>query len=115
MRRPQFEACYDEGKKLYTKHFVLFIRPRPFNEKGTRLGLTVSRKVGCAVVRNRVKRLLREYFRLQQNEFSAPLDIVIIPKRKLNVRGLDLSSVAADITEPLKKCLSKMNLAPTDV
>ena len=110
LRRPQFQACYDEGRKLFTKRFVLFIKPRPVDDTGVRLGLTVSRKVGCAVVRNRIKRLLREYFRLQQNDFYAPVDIVIVPKRKFNVRGLDLSAVADDITPALNKYLSSLDI-----
>jgi ribonuclease P protein component len=45
-----------------------------------RLGLSVSRKVGGAVVRNRWKRLLREAFRLRREELPAGLDLVVIPR-----------------------------------
>lgn len=58
----------------------------------------VSRKVGPAVVRNRVKRVVREYFRLHQHEFDLPLDIVIVPKRSLNPRQLDLALAAEEFT-----------------
>jgi len=47
-----------------------------------RLGITVTRKTGCAVIRNRQKRWIREFFRLNRNFFRDGYDTVIIPKKK---------------------------------
>ena len=47
---------------------------------GVRLGITVSRKVGNAVVRNRLKRWIREYFRCHRAGLTAPLDLSVIAK-----------------------------------
>ena len=47
----------------------------------SRLGLSVSRKVGKAVVRNRWKRLIREAFRKNRTDFSQPLDLVVVPQK----------------------------------
>lgn len=46
-----------------------------------RLGIVASRRIGTAVVRNRIKRLIRESFRLSQHELPAGLDILCLPKR----------------------------------
>jgi len=72
------------------------------------LGLVVSRKVGHAVVRNRVKRVVREYFRLHQNEFDLPLDMAIVPKRKLDPRQLDLALADKEFTPLLSLIRERM-------
>ena len=47
----------------------------------SRLGLTVSRKVGNAVCRNRIKRLVREYYRQNRHEFDPPIELSLIAKK----------------------------------
>ncbi|MEM7454593.1 MAG: ribonuclease P protein component [Planctomycetota bacterium] len=60
---------------------VLVIRARR-NETGhSRLGLSISRRVGNAVVRNRWKRLIREAFRKQLDQFPAGIDLVVRPRK----------------------------------
>jgi len=52
-----------------------------FSRAGSgRIGITVSRKVGVAVVRNRVKRWIRECFRRQRSAFSTKLDVVVVAR-----------------------------------
>ena len=62
-----------------------------------RLGLAVSRKLGGAVRRNRIKRVVREFFRLHGPELTLPLDVVVVPKRHVDARSLDQDTVAADL------------------
>ena len=69
----------------HSDHFaadnVLVIRAARSGDLETRLGLSVSRKVGNAVVRNRWKRRIREAFRLQRADLPAGIDIVVRPKK----------------------------------
>ena len=79
-RRSDFRKTYDEGKKLAGRYLVLFVRP---SEAGAiRLGLTVTKRVGCAAERNRARRRLREVFRrgaratLERNRWTGT-DVVV--------------------------------------
>ena len=62
-----------------------------------RVGFAVSKKVGIAVVRNRVKRVLREFFRINQAQIPPAMDIVVIPRRSLNVTELGLASASSEL------------------
>ena len=66
------------GKRHPFPGFLGQATMRESEGEGRRLGLRVSRKVGNAVVRNRIKRILRELFRLHQNELPATCDLVIV-------------------------------------
>ncbi len=62
-----------------SRSFLVFSKP---NAEGmARLGLTVTRKLGCAVERNRVKRVLREVFRREQTLFPVGVDVVILARK----------------------------------
>ena len=66
----------------------------------SRLGLTVSRKVGNAVQRNRVKRLIREIFRHQQHLFDKPVDFSVVAKR--GAAELSEKQIFAELERALK-------------
>ncbi|WP_231117018.1 ribonuclease P protein component [Pseudodesulfovibrio alkaliphilus] len=103
LARLQFGTCYEQGKKHFSKSFILFIVRRESGSGGLRLGLTVSRKMGNAVARNRIKRVVREYFRLHQYDFELPLDIVVVPKRNLEADQLDLALATEEFTPLLSR------------
>jgi len=67
------------GCKLHTPHFILLLAENSLFT--SRLGLTVSRKVGNAVMRNRVKRSVREFFRHEFPKFSSTVDLSVVAKR----------------------------------
>jgi ribonuclease P protein component len=76
-RRREFLAVKDRGTRLHAGDYIVLALP---NECGrARIGLTVSSKVGGAVVRNRVKRWLREKFRQVASELP-PVDLVVIAR-----------------------------------
>jgi len=79
LNRTEFVNLNRSGKRLHTKHFTIIFKQNGLSV--TRLGLTVSRKVGKAVRRNRVKRLIREFFRLNRSYIPQGYDIVIIAKK----------------------------------
>jgi len=73
--RVQFLEVYDKGRRVSSSSFVLFGLE---NHRGEcRLGITVTRKVGNAVRRNRIKRVLREIFRSNREKLTPPIDLVV--------------------------------------
>ena len=61
-------------------YLVLYARRN--HTDGNRVGLTVSKKLGCAVVRNRVRRRLREVYRLNEDRFAPGWDIVVVARSR---------------------------------
>ncbi|MBQ8797331.1 MAG: ribonuclease P protein component [Oscillospiraceae bacterium] len=61
---------------------LLVLYARPNRTATNRVGVTVSKKLGCAVVRNRVRRRLRETYRLNEDKFSPGWDIVVVARSR---------------------------------
>jgi ribonuclease P protein component len=81
-RSADFERVYRQGRSHANRWLVLYAFPRGGDEE-PRLGLSVSRKVGGAVDRNRVKRLLREAFAQRSGPVPAGHDVVLVARPDL--------------------------------
>ncbi|MBA4366477.1 MAG: ribonuclease P protein component [Desulfobacterium sp.] len=79
-KRSEFISLSNNGQKLKNEHFIAVIRPG--RSTVTRLGITVTKKIGCAATRNRIKRLTREYFRLNRHRTQGIWDINIIARNE---------------------------------
>lgn len=79
-RSAEFERVYRHGRSVSNRHLVLYSFPNELGEARPRLGLSVSRKVGGAVERNRVKRLLREAFAATETGLGSGNDIVVVAR-----------------------------------
>lgn len=81
----QFQFVYKNGKSYANKYLVMYIKENGLEKN--RIGISVSKKVGNSVIRHRVKRLIRESYRLHENIFNSGLDIVIVARASAAVIG----------------------------
>src|SRR6188508_3067837 len=78
----EFERARREGQRLVSGCLILNWRFSD-DQKTSRLGVVTSKKIGNAVVRARARRLLREVFRLHQNDFNSPVDLVLVARASI--------------------------------
>ncbi len=103
--RAEFTPCYTKGRKYHSRYFLLFFLPdaAPYLARGPRLGIAAGRKIGTAVWRNRVKRLIREAFRLGRERFPDNADMVVVVKRGIDIRRLKLADIQKDLQGVLQR------------
>lgn len=107
-KRFEFRRLRDVARRVHTRSFVLLIARS--QQPQSRLGITVSRQVGNAVRRNRVKRLLREAFRQHRTLFPDACDLVVIAKS-----GSSESLTLADVTRELEQASGALRSAWANV
>jgi ribonuclease P protein component len=91
----RYRAIYQQGVWTSSRHFTTITC---CNDRGTRrLGITVTKKTGNAVKRNRIKRLIREFFRLNKSLFPAGYDVIVMAKR--NMSPLKYQEACRELTE----------------
>ncbi len=95
----EFRRLYYRGVSSGNRHLVLYCRK---NRLGyNRLGLTVGAKLGSAVQRNRVKRLLREAYRLHEQEFAVGVDLVLVARGR--AVGADYQQIEKSLLRALQE------------
>jgi len=99
-KRREFLVVYEKGRKIQSRTFVLYAMENdlPFH----RLGITVSKKIGNAVARNRVKRRIREVFRREKPAHLPSMDLVV------NARKSAVQVEFAALREELRSVLNRL-------
>ena len=95
----EFRRLYQRGKSAATPFLVVYVMKT--HRMVNRIGLTVSPKLGGAVVRNRIKRLLREAYRLHEHEIKKGFDFVIVARTRMV--GTDCSRTERELLRAMKK------------
>lgn len=98
VRKADFDAVYRHGKRRSSSHFTVFSKAN--GQPQSRFGFSIKRALGGAVLRNRMRRRIREVIRLHRQEISAGWDIVIHPKP--SVAAAPWSVLTAELLKLLK-------------
>ena len=100
-RTSEFSRAFREGKTAAGKYVVVHAVPNGLEI--VRVGFPVGKKMGGAVKRNRVKRLLREAVRLSGAMPNQGYDLVVVPRRRMTSPDLRCADVVADLGRALEQ------------
>ena len=79
-KNDDFRKCYRTGRSYVNRDLVLYVCGNGLGRN--RIGISVSKKVGNSVVRHRIKRLIRENYRLREQMFNSGLDMVVVARSR---------------------------------
>lgn len=80
-KNKNFQSLYFSGKSYANKYIVIYLLPT--KEKSPKVGFAAGKRLGNAVVRNRVKRLLRETYRLNQQHIRTDLQLLLVGRKSI--------------------------------
>lgn len=78
-KNKHFQTIYQSGTSYANKMLVLYILPN--HKNGRQVGFAAGKRLGCAVTRNRAKRLLREVYRLNQNRLAENMSFLLVARK----------------------------------
>lgn len=97
----EFQAVFTSGKWFGAECLVIYIKE---NHKSiNRIGIAVGKKIAKSVMRNRIRRVIREAYRLQENTLKKGYDIVIVWKNGIDLEKVKYDIVSKDLTKALQK------------
>ena len=96
-RRGEYRRIQSRGTKVHSRRFLWMVHPSLVGADHARLGVVVTKKLGSAVRRNRIKRVLREVFRRHRELFPAASDVVAIAKHGLDVDALGFHDLLDEV------------------
>jgi ribonuclease P protein component len=103
----QFRRVYEQGHKIHTPFFSAFFTRNDAGER--RYGITVTRKIGCAVVRNRCKRRLREIVRKHELGLSCIGGFDLVFNAKSELAEADFNRLQESFARVMKKVCYEMD------
>lgn len=75
----EFKKVYSQGKNYWNRNLILYVKKNNYNYN--RVGFTITKKIGNSVVRNKIRRRLKEVYRLNMQNMNLGYDLIFIPKK----------------------------------
>ena len=97
-----YKKVYARGKSYLNRNFTLIVKSNVLDH--ARVGFSITKKMGNAVTRNRLKRRLREMIRLNQKRLVKPMDIIVIPRQ--NTLDMDYKKLESQLRHVLQLAVS---------
>ena len=97
----EFKNVFKKGKYYGEKNIEAFIKKEDSLENF--LGIAISKKIGKAVLRNKIKRLIKENYRLLEKDINTGYSMVFLWKKKADINNVNFQNIKKDIINILKK------------
>ncbi len=107
-KRREFEECYASGVRVSGRHVQVFCLPAGGPGKRPRLGISVPRRVGGAVERNRVRRRLREIFRRTRGGLAVGGAISVVVNARPSAASVSFRELSEDYAAAVSRALSRL-------